>query len=187
MDDWFDDDYSTNKEEEEVMDTWIDDEHSTRKDKMIADYIDYRNQEWFPTDIELMILENEVTPEDLEVYEMKKNDLYDTTSFFEEIDKSKTRTGIETRLEITLNKVGLPKYLSKTPFNNLVDEIQRIKVVANKEKKVKKSKKKSIPNLLSKLIDDEDDVIKIKPFIPKCKTSQQRLDAIWEDYRKSNV
>ena len=178
MDAWFDDDYSTNKEEE-VMDTWIDDEHSTRKDKMIADYIDYRNQEWFPTDIELMILENEVTPENLEVYEMKKNDLYDT-SFFEEIEKSKTRTGIETRLEITLNKVGLQKYLSKTPFNNLVDKIQRIKEVANKEKKVKVS----YPFLLSKLIDDEDDVIKIKPFIPKCKTSQQRLDAIWES---SNV
>ena len=149
MDAWFDDDYSTNKEEEEVMDTWIDDEHSTRKDKMIADYIDYRKQEWFPTDIELMNF-NEVTQEDLEVYGMKKNDLYDTTSFFEEIEKSKTRTGIETRLEINLNKVGLPKDLSKTPFNNLVDKIQRIKEVTNKEKKVKVS----YPFLLSKLIDD---------------------------------
>ena len=183
MNAWFDDDCSTIKEEEEVMDTWIDDEYSTRKDKMIADYIGYRNQEWFPTDIELMILENEVTPEDLEVYEMKKNDLYDTTSFFNEIEKSKTRIGIETRLEITLNKVGLPKYLSKTPFNNLVDEIQRIKEVANKEKKVKVS----YPFLLSKLIDDEDDVNKIKPFIPKCKKSQQRHDTIWEKYRELNV
>ena len=124
---WFEDNCSINKEdEEEVMDTWIDDEHSIRKDKMIADYIDYRNQVWFPTDIELMILENEVTPQDLEVYEMKKNDLYDTTIYLEEIEKSKTRIGIETRLEITLNEVGLPKYLSKTSFNNLVDEIQRI-------------------------------------------------------------
>ena len=182
---WFDDDCSINKEEEEeVMDTWIDDEHSTRKDKMIADYIDYRNQVWFPTDIELMILENEVTPEDLGVYEMKKNDLYDTAIDFEEIEKSNTTTGIETRLEITLNKVGLQKYLSKTPFNNLVNEIQGIKEVANKEKKVKVS----YPFLLSKLIADEDDVIKIKPFIPKCKKSQQRLDdLIWKNYRESNV
>ena len=177
-----DDDFSTNKEEE-IMDTWIGDEDSTRKDKMIADYIDYRNQEWYPTDMELMILENEVTPEDLEVYEMNKNDLYDTASYFEEIEKSKTKTGIETRLEITLINVGLLKYLNKTPFNKLIDEIQRIKEVANKDKTVKVS----YPFILSKLIDDEDDVIKIKPFIPKCKKSQKRLDAIWENYRKSNV
>ena len=70
-----------------------------------------------------------------------------------------------------LHKVGLPKYLSKTPFNNLVDNIQRIKEVANKEKKVKVS----YPFLLSKLIDDEDDVIKIKPFIPKFKSHNKDL------------
>ena len=101
MDAWFYDDYSTNKEEEEdVMDTWIDDEHSTRKDKMIADYIDYRNQEWFPTDMELMILENEVTQENLEVCEMKKNELYDTTLF---VLRRKRKRKIQTR---NRNKIG---------------------------------------------------------------------------------